>query len=633
MPYPIGSGHRGRRIATSLLILTLVSAACRAGAPATGQPERDHPPDGAAMSAPDATARYEVGPSATPPSPPRFIQAHYLDPSAISRISRFRSGAGHDFNDGWETCRSMKHYLWPRGSEPGAAHDPAWTQLPIFAPVDGHIARVLPESWGTQLWLEPTSAPEFRVRIFHVSLAPGWREGDPVSAGNLLGYHASDETMSDVALEWQSADGSMRLLSYFDAMPVDLFQDLVVRGVTSPAMLSIDRVERDAAPLDCDGERFRSPSSPVDWVDLAPPTLSDTDVAAITARLAPKLKLERHAVDLPFPVALAWGPAPVTAPRPGEPVLYVATNGAAFPLSEDPVGAVWWLDGTRPRLFIGGLDRPLGLLWTGSGERSELLVSSRGRIAAWQDSDGDGQADAERLLVIGLPAFDQHQNDSLALGPDGFVFAGMGTAGNADEAVEAPLNGTLFRIPLAGGAADVYARGLRNPFDLAFAGDGRLWATDNGVDPPAHESAPDELNRIVKGGFYGHPSVFGLDAPDSAAQALAPRPPAAVFPAHASADGLLVYRGRLFPELRGRLLVAEFGSYQFSPELSGRRLVLVDPGAAGAEDRTSQAALIAPFPGRPLDLAEGPDGRIYIADFEGDTVWRLGRTVDNPAIP
>ena len=137
-----------------------------------------------------------------------------------------------------------------------------------------------------------------------MSLAPGWRAGDAVSAGTLLGHHASDDTMSDVALEWRAADGSLRLLSYFDAMPADLFQDLVDRGIVSPAVLSINRAERDAAPLSCDEERFRTASSLADWVDLTLPALSGSDAATIVARLAPQLRLERHVADLPYPCLL-----------------------------------------------------------------------------------------------------------------------------------------------------------------------------------------------------------------------------------------------------------------------------------------------------------------------------------------
>lgn len=638
-PSPFASPSRALTLIGGPVLLVLLLGSCRPGT-AT--------PDGRTSSAatpPTASGKGTAEPQsvdtgvsdAEAPTSPAFIQAHYLDPRAIARISRFRSGAGHDFSDDHESCRSMKHYLWPQGGEPGATHDPSWTLLPIFSPVDGRIARVIPESWGDQVWIEPAAAPGYLVRIFHVALAPGWREGDTVQAGTLLGHHASDETMSDVALEWQDSDGSRRLLSYFDAMPDDLFQDFSARGIGSPSALAIPRAVRDAAPLACDGERFRDASEPdaalADWVDLTRPTPSRTDASAIASRLVPQLKLERFAGGLPYPVALAWGPAPATAPHPGDSVLYVATNGAAFPLRENPVGEVWWLDDGTPRPYLSHLDRPLGLLWVGAGDRAELLVSSRGQVAAWRDNDGDGRAETERVLTADLPAFDQHQNDSLALGPGGLIYVGMGTAGNADEATEGALNGSIFRLPFGGGSPQVFASGLRNPFDLVFGGDGRLWATDNGVDPPAREAAPDELNHIVEGGFYGHPMVFGLDLPSPSAAAREPRPPAAIFPAHASADGLLAYHGRLFPELRGRLLVAEFGSYQFSPQDSGRRLVLVSPGSIGTEEPTSLASLIAPFPGRPLDLAEGPDGRIYIADFEGDAVWRLDRSTGGPATP
>ena len=44
---------------------------------------------------------------------PRFATAFYFDLAHVERISRFRSGIGHDFSDTYETCRSMKHYICP----------------------------------------------------------------------------------------------------------------------------------------------------------------------------------------------------------------------------------------------------------------------------------------------------------------------------------------------------------------------------------------------------------------------------------------------------------------------------------------------------------------------------------------
>jgi hypothetical protein len=41
---------------------------------------------------------------------PKFVGRDFTQLSKIDKISKFRSGEGHDYSDGSETCRSMKHY-------------------------------------------------------------------------------------------------------------------------------------------------------------------------------------------------------------------------------------------------------------------------------------------------------------------------------------------------------------------------------------------------------------------------------------------------------------------------------------------------------------------------------------------
>jgi hypothetical protein len=50
---------------------------------------------------------------------PRFAESNCIELHKISRISKFRSGAGHDYSDDFETCRSMKHYFDPKGGAIG----------------------------------------------------------------------------------------------------------------------------------------------------------------------------------------------------------------------------------------------------------------------------------------------------------------------------------------------------------------------------------------------------------------------------------------------------------------------------------------------------------------------------------
>jgi len=42
---------------------------------------------------------------------PKVVTASYFPTDLVQRVSRFRSGFGHDYSDDFEDCRSMKHYF------------------------------------------------------------------------------------------------------------------------------------------------------------------------------------------------------------------------------------------------------------------------------------------------------------------------------------------------------------------------------------------------------------------------------------------------------------------------------------------------------------------------------------------
>ena len=293
--------------------------------------------------------------------------------------------------------------------------------------------------------------------------------------------------------------------------------------------------------------------------------------------------------------------------------LYVSTNGGLFPRAGQMVGRIWRVDGNRPVLFAEGLERPLGMAWLGG----ELFVSSRGKLSAWADTNGDGLAEEVRVLRDDLPAAGLHQNNGVVVGPDGMLYLGIGTATNAEE--EPLPAGTILRIDPASGESSVFASGLRNPFDLTFAADGQLFATDNGIDPRLVEAAPEEVNRITEGGFYGHPYRFGeqgrtaLSLPSD----LTPSPPLVELTPHASANGITAYDSSAIADLAGKLLIAEFGSYITRFRRAGRQLIAVDP-ADGSVDIWASG-----FTGRPLDVLADASGSIFVTDFEQGVVWRF----------
>ena len=109
---------------------------------------------------------------------PRFSMTFYIDLDAIKRISRFRSGIGHDFADSAETCRSMKHYFCPRGCMAPLPHAVPWTSLVLRAPVTGRVTRLdVEQTYGTQVHIEPAGFPTWDIRVFHVTPVDGLAVG------------------------------------------------------------------------------------------------------------------------------------------------------------------------------------------------------------------------------------------------------------------------------------------------------------------------------------------------------------------------------------------------------------------------------------------------------------------------
>jgi glucose/arabinose dehydrogenase len=156
--------------------------------------------------------------------------------------------------------------------------------------------------------------------------------------------------------------------------------------------------------------------------------------------------------------------------------------------------------------------------------------------------------------------------------------------------------------------AETWALGLRNPYGLAFAPDGRLWATDMGP------RGGDELDLIVRGKDYGWPLVSegenydGVVIPHSTRPDFAP--PKLFWVPSISPSSLMIYSGKLFPQWKGS---------GFIGALSGKALVRVtfSGDSASKADQWQMGARIR-------FVGEGPDGAIYLLeDGPGARLLRL----------
>ncbi|MBI2450459.1 MAG: hypothetical protein HYV47_02910 [Candidatus Nealsonbacteria bacterium] len=194
---------------------------------------------------------------------PQFIQADFIDLAKVFAISKFRSGSGHDFSQGsGETCRSMKHYfnvLRPEGVEQlinknkGIPPGPdGQTDIPIYSPVDGKIIGVESERMpiGEQIYIKPDFYSGFTVRLFHIYLLPDIKKGAKIKAGQKIGVIGQYQN-TDIAIMQ-----GRKFISYFEVMPDNIFAKYQALGVKNRSELIISKAERDANPLQCNGEQF-----------------------------------------------------------------------------------------------------------------------------------------------------------------------------------------------------------------------------------------------------------------------------------------------------------------------------------------------------------------------------------------
>ena len=203
-------------------------------------------------------------------SAPRFVNVSYIDLNKITRISRFRSGIGHDYSDEFEFCRSMKHYF-----DPGIYSNDT---IRIFSPVNGKVVRMFSEWAGNQIQIQSTDFPAFTFILFHVNSFPFVLENADLEPGQLIGYHIGNMTMSDIAVKVNTsvngpkADSisqpGLRLFSIFQLMSDSLFHNFQLKGIANRNDMIISEEDRNSSPLNCNGEVFQNEGLLQNWITL-----------------------------------------------------------------------------------------------------------------------------------------------------------------------------------------------------------------------------------------------------------------------------------------------------------------------------------------------------------------------------
>ncbi len=384
-----------------------------------------------------------------------------------------------------------------------------------------------------------------------------------------------------------------------------------------------------------------------------------------------------------FALALAIGVAMLAACVAYLPERYAVNlplrslfGGAGVPPEEDFRSRIEVPEGFEIGIWASEIAGVRGLRVT---ELGELLVStpSRGEILRLdRDDDGDGRSDGREVLladlerphgmdlhdgwlyvaetgavgrvrldatqrvVVGeytrvvsdIPSGGAHWTRTIRFGPDGWMYVSIGSNCNACIESEA-RRAAIVRYRPDGTGEQIFATGLRNTVGFDWHPiTGALYANDNGRDLLGDDFPPCELNQIVEGGFYGWPFANGANVPDpdlgegQAARIAEATPPVHDYPAHNAPLGLTFLRGAKLPlAYRNAAVSALHGSWNRSSK-DGYKVVSLhwrEDGSIEQRDFVTGFERDDDVIGRPVDVAEGPDGAIYISDDYAGVIYRV----------
>jgi glucose/arabinose dehydrogenase len=275
-----------------------------------------------------------------------------------------------------------------------------------------------------------------------------------------------------------------------------------------------------------------------------------------------------------------------------------------------------------------------------------LFVTEQNRVLMFPNAENfiDG-ADLVAVPVVAqgglIPRAEQsstHSTRVCRVGPDDKLYITLGQPFNvpAPEKLDGFKKegiGGIIRMTKEGKDREVFAWGVRNSVGMDFnPKDKTLWFTDNQVDGMGDDQPPGELNRADKPGmnfgfpYYGGGKTRTTEYKDQQA------PAGVTFPqvemaAHAADLGMHFYSGKMFPaKYRGGIFSAQHGSWNRTVPV-GARVMFTSLKEDGTADKTEPFAEgwndNGEYLGRPVDVAQLPDGSLLVSDDLAGALYRI----------
>lgn len=256
------------------------------------------------------------------------------------------------------------------------------------------------------------------------------------------------------------------------------------------------------------------------------------------------------------------------------------------------------------------------------------------RFTVSPDDANRADPDSEIIYLTQDQPYPNHNGGSLVFGPDGYLYAGLGDGGSANDPLAAGQRrdtwlGKILRIDVTvvdgeyvipagnpfvdepGALAEIWAYGLRNPWRFSFdRATGDMFIADVGQNmweevnwQPADSPGGENYGWVLMEASH----CFGQETCNSDGLELP------IFEyAHSqgcSVTGGYVYRGRAYPEMTGNYFVADYCTgviWRLFAQANGWL----------ADVAFDSDVVISTF-------GEGVDGELYVADYVHGAIYRL----------
>jgi glucose/arabinose dehydrogenase len=288
-------------------------------------------------------------------------------------------------------------------------------------------------------------------------------------------------------------------------------------------------------------------------------------------------------------------------------------------------------------IFAEGLNLPFGIEFYPVGENPRYVyVANTGSIVRYPYRNGDTVARGPSETIVNNLPTGGHWTRNIVFSRHGTkMYVAVGSRSNVSDDESEARRARIFEFTPDGGNERVYAYGIRNPVGMAIhPRTGQLWVAVNERDELGDDLVPDYVTHVEDGGFYGWPWYYiGANrdprlpggGEDLANQVIVPD---VLVRSHSASLGMTFYTGDQFPrKYRNFAFVALHGSWNRSNRTGYKvAYIPIHGGHTNGEYVDFMTGFVTPEGdvwGRPVAVAVGRDGALYVTDDGGNAIWRV----------